>query len=83
MTGGLVVLAATVWVAWRVRLQPRSLSWPLFVGGLGLMIGAPILMGARYSDPYRGSLFWPHLLAVLAFCGLLLAVGALTRALSR
>jgi hypothetical protein len=42
--------------------------------GLLLLGGSLALMARRYSDPYAGSLFWPHVLALLGLLGLDLLV---------
>jgi hypothetical protein len=36
-----------------------------------------IVMAEKYSDPYGGNLLWPHLLAALGLCGVLLAEAGL------
>jgi hypothetical protein len=37
-------------------------------------------MARGYSDPYAGTLFWPHTLAVLAFIGLAVVVASVAAA---
>jgi hypothetical protein len=34
------------------------------------------VMARRYSDPYGGPLLWPHVLAVVALAGVVVAVGS-------
>jgi len=44
--------------------------------GTGVAAATIVVMSTRYSDPYDGPLFWPHLLAVLAVLGFVTAAWA-------
>jgi hypothetical protein len=75
-----IILAAVVLGA-RSRSAPRSRgnrSTVVVAGGCGgaLVVLSVAVMAHGYSDPYRGTLFWPHALALLAFVGLSLVVAS-------
>lgn len=78
-----LVLAAS-WLAYRA---PRGLRRPdsrhLFGAASGCLViaGSAVAMARLYSDPYAGSLTWPHALACLAFAGFVIALGGITFAI--
>jgi hypothetical protein len=44
------------------------------VGGLAVVVVSVVIMARRYSEPYGGPLFWPHVLACLALAGFVVAL---------
>jgi hypothetical protein len=48
----------------------RALAAPGVLLGLAVIAISLVVMASRYSDPYGGSLLWPHALAVIAVAGL-------------
>jgi hypothetical protein len=76
----LVVASGTVRIIRRrrptVRLRRRELTIVIVAG---LTAGTSIaVMANRFSDPYGGSLVWPHILACVALIGVVVAVWAAT-----
>jgi hypothetical protein len=56
--------------------RPRAAHALGLLGGsiaAGVSVG---VMARRYSDPYAGPLLWPHVLAVVAFAGVVVAIGS-------
>lgn len=54
-----------------------------FTAGAAVTVGAVIATIALYGDPYRGSLFWPHVLACRGGAGAAVALLAAVLAIRR
>jgi hypothetical protein len=75
--GGLVLLVASIRSVSRIEPVPRVGRPAVAAGGFAgalLLVLSVAVMAHRYSDPYSGSLFWPHALALTTFVGLTLLV---------
>ena len=81
---GLVLIAAVFWSRLtRVTRKvggDRSAALAGGVSGAALVAVSVVVMARGYSDPYAGTLFWPHTLAVLAFIGLAVVVASVAAA---
>jgi hypothetical protein len=74
---GLVLIVALLGSKNRFTVNSRRSRFAIAAGGVvgtALVALSVVVMAERYSDPYSGPLFWPHVLAVTALIGLLLVV---------
>jgi cytosine/adenosine deaminase-related metal-dependent hydrolase len=74
---------ASLVLAVRAALRVRTrVARPRAAHALGLLCGSIAVgvsvdvMARRYSDPYAGPLLWPHVLAVVAFAGVVVVIGS-------
>ncbi len=84
LVAAVCVLAATVWVAVRLRLPVAGVGRRealALVAGVALVVVSAVTMSSRYSDPYAGPRFWPDVLALFALGGLLLVLAAVVASL--
>lgn len=79
---GAAVLVAAVVLHQRLQTAaqglPRASFFVAAVSGVSLLAAALAMMSIRYSDPYSGSLFWPHTLALLGLLGFVIAGAAIS-----
>jgi hypothetical protein len=65
----------------RVRIQAREIFG--IATGVAVTIGAMVATIWLYPDSYRGSFFWPHVLACIGAAGLAIAFGSAVLAMGR
>lgn len=85
-TAACVALGVAAWIELSLSdraLRPRLPHLAGMVSGLAVVVASVVIMARRYSDPYEGPLFWPHVLACLALAGFVFALISVALAVAR
>jgi hypothetical protein len=76
-----VAAIVTAYLAWRrKRAELGRGSIAAILIAIAAIVASLTTMGQHFNDSYHGNLVWPHLLACVAFAGVLVVAIAILRA---